>query len=68
MDNKIKNISDAEAMLKILSMSEKSIKQGKAKFIRKAFKDLKRRINEFHKEQSLNKLGSTSKNKFKKNH
>lgn len=40
------------AMLKLLALSTKSIKEGKSKPIRKAFSDLQKRIDKFNKEQS----------------
>ncbi len=46
-----KKIADAKALLEILSMSEKSIQQGKVKNISKAFADLKKSINKFKEEQ-----------------
>jgi len=46
-----KEISDAKALLEILSMNEKSIKKGKVKTISKAFISLENSINKFKAEQ-----------------
>lgn len=40
------------AMLKLLALSTKSIKEGKVKPIRKAFKDLDKKIKEFKKQKN----------------
>ena len=48
----LKNLSYAEAMLKLLSMSENSFKQGKYKSISKTFKDLEKRIKKFHQDRN----------------
>ena len=42
---------EALALLKILALSSKSIKDGKTKSINKAFSDLQKRINKFKLEQ-----------------
>jgi hypothetical protein len=47
MKNTTQNLTDAEALLLILKMSEKSIKNGKAIPIKKAFKDLDKKIKSF---------------------
>ena len=46
------------AMLKLIALSTKSIKDGKAKPIRKAFNDLQKKIDKFNKEQSETKSNS----------
>ena len=46
------------AMLKLLALSTKSIKEGKAKPIKKAFSDLQKKIDKFNKEQSAIKSNS----------
>ena len=46
------------AMLKLLTLSTKSIKEGKAKSIKKAFSDLQKKIDKFNKEQSEIKSNS----------
>jgi len=40
------------ALLKILALSSKSIKEGKVKPIRKAFKDLDKKIKDFKKQKN----------------
>lgn len=57
MKNNIKNMTDAEALLCLLKMSEESIKNGKAIPFKKAFKDLDKKIKKFKLEQ-LSKKGS----------
>jgi len=51
MKNTTQNLTDAEALLLILKMSEKSIENGKAIPIKKAFKDLDKKIKSFKLEQ-----------------
>ena len=51
MKNTTQNLTDAEALLLILKMSEKSIKNGRAIPIKKAFKDLDKKIKSFKLEQ-----------------
>ncbi|MEO8233285.1 MAG: type II toxin-antitoxin system Phd/YefM family antitoxin [Ignavibacteriota bacterium] len=43
---------DTIAMLKLLALSTKSIKEGRSKPIKKAFSDLQKKIDKFKKEQS----------------
>lgn len=55
MKNNNKNMTDAEALLCILKLSEKSLIDGKGIPMRKAFKDLDKKIKNFKLRWSSNK-------------
>ena len=52
-DMKVEKMKEAEALLKVLSLSEYNMKQGKYKLLKQAFSDVRKRIDRFKKDNEM---------------